>query len=71
MLQSSAFASPPIPLSNYPEKKNRRKEKQQIDRGEGAEADANHCSEGNGAGSRGRLISLPHSMVAMPQTVAA
>jgi hypothetical protein len=69
MLQSSAFASPPIPLSHYPEKKNRRKEK--VDRGERAETDANHGSEGNRAGSLGRLISLPHSMVAMPQTVAA
>jgi len=70
MLQRSAFASPPIPLSNYPEKENRRKEKQQIDRGEGAEGDANHWSEGIRAGSLGRLMSLPHSMVAIPQTAA-
>ncbi len=71
MLQRSAFASPPIPLSNYPEKKNGRKEKQQIDGGECAQADTNHCSEGDRAGSVGRLISLPHSMVAMPQVAAA
>jgi hypothetical protein len=31
-LQGSAFASPPIPLSHYPEKENRRKKKQQINR---------------------------------------
>ena len=70
MLQSSAFASSPIPLPKYPEKENRRKEKQQIDGGESAEADANHSSESGRAGSLGRLMSLPHSTVAMPQTGA-
>ena len=41
-LQGSALASPPIPLSHYPEKKNRRKKKQQINRDQCAKTDRNH-----------------------------
>ena len=41
-LQSSTLASPPIPLSHYPEKKNRRKEKQQINGDQRAETDRDH-----------------------------
>ena len=41
-LQSSALASPPIPLSHYPKKENGRKEKQQINRDQRAETDRNH-----------------------------
>jgi hypothetical protein len=32
--QSSSLAPAPVPLSNYPEKENRRKKKQQINRDE-------------------------------------
>ncbi len=67
MLQSSAFASPPIPFSHYPKKKNCRKEKQQINRGQRGEADVDHEAGVGRAGAGRRATSLPHSTVAIPQ----
>jgi hypothetical protein len=40
--QSPPLAPPPIPFSNYPEEKNRRKKKQQINRGQSGKTNANH-----------------------------
>jgi hypothetical protein len=45
-LQGSALAPPPIPLSHYPEKENRRKKKQQINRNQRAKTDRNHGAVG-------------------------
>jgi hypothetical protein len=67
MLQSPAFAPPPIPLSHYPKKENCRKEKQQVNGGERAERDVDHGAEELPT-AVGRVTSLPHSTVAIPQT---
>ncbi len=66
MAQSSSFASAPVPFTNYPEEKNRRKKNQQIDRDENRETDTDHgrtLPEGGG----GVTMSLPHSMMATAQ----
>src|SRR5205085_1908458 len=69
--QCPPFAPAPIPLSHYPEKKNRRKEKQQINGDERGQADANHgagwVAEGEGWTAGVAAMSLPHSTVAIPQ----
>jgi hypothetical protein len=65
MLQSPAFAPPPIPLSHYPKKENCRKEKQQINGGERAEGNVNHGAEALEP-ALSRVTSLPHSTVAIP-----
>lgn len=67
MLQSSAFASSPIPLSHYPKKENCRKEKQQINRGQRGETDVDHEAGVWRAGAGRRATSFPQSTVAIPQ----
>ena len=67
MLQGPALFSPAIPLSHYPKEKNRRKKKQQINRDQSGEADANHGVAPSAGLGRGRATSLPHSIVAIPQ----
>jgi hypothetical protein len=67
MLQSPALASPAIPLSHYPEEKNRRKKKQQINGDERGEADPNHGVPVLVEVVLGGATSFPHSMVAIPQ----
>ena len=67
-MQSPTFATATVPLPKYPEEKNRRKKKQQINRDQGGEGNADH---GVGvlvdlAGTRS--TSLPHAIVAIPQT---
>ena len=42
VLQSPSLSPPVIPFSNYPEEKNRRKKKQQINRNQSRKTDANH-----------------------------
>ena len=67
MFQSPALSSPAIPFSHYPKEKNRRKKKQQINRDQSGEADANHGVAPSAGLGRGRATSLPHSIVAVPQ----
>jgi hypothetical protein len=67
MLQGPALFSPAIPFSHYPKEKNRRKKKQQINRDQSREADANHGVAPSAGLGRGRATSLPHSIVAIPQ----
>jgi len=70
MLEGSALASSPVPFTNYPEKENRRKEKEEIDGGESAEADADHGDLGRGVEVLAGRRSFPHSRVARPQMVS-
>jgi hypothetical protein len=44
--QSAALAAAAVPLTNYPEEKNRRKKNQQIDRDQRREANADHGAAG-------------------------
>jgi hypothetical protein len=44
--QSATLATAAVPLTNYPEEKNRRKKNQQIDRDQRGEADPDHGLEG-------------------------
>jgi hypothetical protein len=67
MAQSPSFAPAPIPFSHYPEEKNRRKKKQQINRNQGSETNSNHGVALPGCLACGRAMSLPHSIVAIPQ----
>jgi hypothetical protein len=69
--QSATFATAAIPLTYYPEQKNRRKKNQQIDRDQGREADPNHGALFPGVGEEDETMSLPHSTVAMPQVKSA
>ena len=62
--QRSAFAPAAVPLANYPEEENRRKENQQVDGDERGEADADHGARFSATGLPGVLRSLPHSTVA-------
>jgi hypothetical protein len=65
--ESPLLSPPPIPFSNYPEEENRRKKKQQINRGQGGETNANHGVILAAGVDCGRTISLPHTIVAVPQ----
>src|SRR4051794_30146293 len=67
MLQSSAFASPPIPLSQYPKNENCRKEKEQINGRQCRESNVDHGTGGLGAARAGAATSFPQSTVAIPQ----
>src|SRR2546430_12239974 len=67
ILQSPSLPPPAIPFSHYPEEKNRRKKKQQINRDQGGETNSNHGVVLTGCLACGRAISLPHSMIAIPQ----
>src|SRR5207249_1314271 len=67
VLQSPPLAPPAIPLSHYPEEKNRRKKKQQINRDKGGETDADHGVVDSIGAGRGCATSLPHWIVAIPQ----
>ena len=67
MLQGPALFSPAIPFSHYPKEKNRRKKKQQINRDQSGEADANHGVALSAGLGRWLATSLPHSIVAIPQ----
>src|SRR5206468_9400154 len=60
-----------IPFSHYPKEKNRRKKKQQINRDQGGEANSNHGVALPGRLACGRVMSLPHSIVAIPQVKSA
>src|SRR5207237_9417658 len=71
ILHSAAPAPPPIPYSHYPKQKNRRKRKQQINRDQGGEANSNHGVALPGRLACGRVMSLPHSIVAIPQVKSA
>ena len=65
MAQRPLLAASTIPLTEYPKEENRRKEKQQINRNQGREADPDH-----GARSielAGNFKSLPNSKVALAQ----
>jgi hypothetical protein len=67
MAQSLSFAPSPIPFTNYPEEKNRRKKNQQIDRDQNRESDADHGRKLSEDASGGVTMSLPHSMIATAQ----
>jgi len=60
--QGPAFAPASVPLPKYPEDKNCCKEKQQIYRNQRCKGDPDHGVAG------ARATSLPHSIVAIPQT---
>ena len=63
MAQGPPLTPAPVPLSHYPEKKNRRKKNQQIDRDQRREADADHGEVALVGGAAGMATSLPHSIV--------
>jgi len=65
MPQGPALAPSALPLSHYPEEKNRRKKKQQINRNQRGQANSNHGAVVDVA--FGRATSFPHSIVAIPQ----
>ena len=67
VLQSPSLPPPPIPFSNYPEEENRRKKKQQINRDQSGKTNANHGVTLAAAAGCGRAMSLPHTIVAVPQ----
>ena len=67
VLESPSLPSPPIPFSNYPEEENRRKKKQQINRDKSRKTDANHGVTLTPGCVCGRAMSLPHTIVAVPQ----
>jgi hypothetical protein len=67
ILQSPSLPPPAIPFSHYPEEKNRRKKKQQINRDQGGETDANHGVALPAGFVCERAMSLPHSIVEIPQ----
>src|SRR5438874_12462517 len=67
VLESPSLPSPPIPFSNYPEEENRRKKKQQINRDQSGKTNANHGVTLAAAAGCGRAMSLPHTIVAVPQ----
>ena len=68
VLQSPSLSPPAIPFSNYPEEKNRRKKKQQINRNESRKTDANHGLTVAPDCVSWRAMPFPHSIVAIPQT---
>ena len=67
VLQSPSLSPPAIAFSNYPEEKNRRKKKQQINRNESRKTDANHGLTVAPDCVCGPAMSFPHSIVAIPQ----
>src|SRR6266513_6070997 len=67
VLESPSLPPPPIPFSNYPEEENRRKKKQQINRDQSGKTNANHGVKLAARGDCGRAMSLPHTIVAIPQ----
>jgi len=69
--QSATLATAAIPLSKYPEEKNRRKKNQQIDRDQRGETDWDHGAVGAGLAEGAGAISFPHSTVAEPQISGA
>jgi hypothetical protein len=58
--QSATLATAAIPLSEYPEEKNRRKKNQQIDRDQRRETDWDHGAVGAGLEAGAGEMSLPH-----------
>ena len=64
--QRTAFAPAAVPLANYPEEENRRKENKQVDGDQRGEADADHGLATAAGLSRGAR-SFPHSKVAVVQ----
>src|SRR5207245_7599406 len=58
---------PAIPFSNYPEDKDSRKKKQQINRDESGKTNANHWGNPGCGADCGRAMSVPHKTVAIPQ----
>lgn len=68
MTQGPTLAPAAVPLSDYPEEKNRRKKNQQIDRDQRRQADANHGVRDVVGAAAGRTMSLPHSKTAVVQT---
>ena len=67
VLESPSLPPPPIPFSNYPEEENRRKKKQQINRDQRGKTNANHWVTLAARAGCGRAMSLPHTIVAVPQ----
>jgi len=67
MLESPALSFPPVPFFHYPEEEYRRKKKQQINRNQRCEADADQGIAVSVAVGRERPTSLPHWIVAIPQ----
>src|SRR4029077_528655 len=71
ILQSPSLPPPAIPFSHYPKEKNRRKKKQQINRDQGGETNSNHGVALSCCVACGRVMSLPPSIVALPQVKGA
>ena len=67
VLESLSLPPPPIPFSNYPEEENGCKKKQQINRDQSGKTNANHGVALGAPGDCGRAMSLPHTIVAVPQ----
>ena len=65
--QRSAFAPAAVPLANYPEEENCRKENKQVDGDKGGEANPDHGEGLSVVGFAGVLKSLPQSIVAVVQ----
>ena len=69
MAQRPLLTASTIPLAKYPEEKNRRKNKQQINRDQRRQADADHGTRSTAFG--GILRSVPNSNVAVAQVSAS
>ena len=69
MAQRPLLTASTIPLTKYPEEKNRRKKKQQINRDQRRQADADHGTSSAAFG--GILRSVPNSNVAVAQVSAS
>ena len=69
MAQRPLLTASTIPLAKYPEEKNRRKKKQQINRDQRLQADADHGTRSAAFG--GILRSVPNSNVAVAQVSAS
>jgi hypothetical protein len=65
MAQRPLLTAATIPLAKYPEEKNRRKKKEQINRDQRREADPDHGARSAALGSISR--SVPNSRVASAQ----
>ena len=66
MAQRPLLTATTIPLAKYPEEKNRRKKKQQINRDQRRQADPDHGARAAPVGGCSR--SVPNSKVAVAQT---
>jgi hypothetical protein len=69
--QGAAFTPASVPLPKYPEEKNRRKKKQQINSDQCRECNLDHGVVVAVDVAGARATSVPHSIVAVPQTKAS